>query len=78
MGTVLEFIPSLFIALAFDFLLYTTGSIILRIASFGIYKSKNYSYSEFKALKPNKVFLMQYMVGILFYGLIAFSIAWLN
>jgi hypothetical protein len=77
MGIVLEFIPSLLVALAFDYFLYLTGTVVLKIASFGLYKSKVYSYSDFKASKSNSGFLLQYLVGILFYALIIFSIAWL-
>ncbi|WP_350593779.1 MULTISPECIES: hypothetical protein [unclassified Pseudoalteromonas] len=78
MGIVLEFIPSILVALAFDFFLYLTGTVVLKIASFGLYKSKVYSYSEFKDSKSNSSFLIQYLVGILFYALIIFLIAWLN
>ena len=70
MGIVLEFIPSLLVAIAFDFFLYLTGTVALKIASFGLYKTKIYSYSEFKASKSNSSFLMQYLVGVLFYALI--------
>jgi len=77
MGIVLEFIPSLFVAIAFDFFLYLTGTVVLKVISFGLYKSKVYSYSEFKTSKSNNSFLMQYLVGILFYALIIVAIAWL-
>jgi len=76
----LEFIPSLLAALALDFFLYATGTIVLRIVSFGLYKSTICSYREFKTLKAksNKGFFKQYFVGILFYALIIFLIAWSN
>jgi len=77
-GIILEFIPSLLAALAFDFFLYATGSIVLRAVSFGFYKSKIYSYREFKALKSNKGFLKQYLVGIVFYIVIIITIVWFN
>ncbi len=51
MSILLEFIPSLFIALAFDFILYITGVGILRIASFGFLKYQVCSYGEFKEQK---------------------------
>ncbi len=80
MSILLEFVPSLFVALAFDFLLYKTGATITGFASFSTYKNKTLSYREFKAAKKksNKGYLVQYIVGILFYMLIIVSIAWLN
>jgi len=80
MGIVLEFIPSLFLALAFDFVLYATGAFILRIVSVGLHKPKVHSYSEFKAIKAkfNKGFIVQYIVGILFYVLVIAPIMWFN
>ncbi|WP_426359011.1 hypothetical protein ACPUVO_01850 [Pseudocolwellia sp. HL-MZ19] len=80
MSILLEFVPSLFVALAFDFLLYKTGATLLGFASFSASKNQTLNYSEFKAAKKksNKGYLLQYIVGILFYALIIVSIAWLN
>lgn len=80
MSIFLEFIPSLFIALAFDFILYLTGAGILRVISFGLLKYQLSSYNEYKALKgkSNNGYFMPYVVGILFYTLIIVSIVWLN
>ena len=80
MSIFLEFIPNLFVALAFDFILYITGAGILRLASFGLLKYQIHSYGEFKELKgkSNKDFIMPYIVGILFYALLIVSIAWIN
>lgn len=80
MSIFLEFIPNLFVALAFDFILYITGAGILRVISFGSSKHKLHSYSEYKELKDksNSGYFVPYVVGILFYALIIVSIAWLN
>jgi len=80
MSVLIEFIPYLFVALAFDFILYITGAGVLRIISFGLFQYKLHSFSKYKQLKgkPNNSYLMPYVVGILFYALIIFSIAWLN
>ncbi|MEW6983782.1 hypothetical protein AAD001_14105 [Colwelliaceae bacterium 6471] len=80
MSIFLEFIPNLFVALAFDFILYITGAAVLRVISFGLFKIQLYSYSEYKELKgtPNNGYLMPYVVGILFYALIIILIAWFN
>jgi len=80
MSIFLEFIPSLFVALAFDFILYITGAGVLRVISFGLSKYQLHSYSEYKELKgkSNNGYLVPYVTGILFYALIIISIAWLN
>jgi hypothetical protein len=80
MSILLEFISNLFVALAFDFMLYITGAAILRGFSFGLLKYQLHSYSEFKELKgkSNKGYFMPYVVGILFYALIIALISWLN
>jgi len=80
MSIFLEFIPSLFVALAFDFILYITGAGVLRVISFGSSKHKLHSYSEYKELKskPNNSYLVPYVIGILFYALVIVSIAWIN
>jgi hypothetical protein len=80
MSILIEFIPSLFAALAFDFVLYITGAGILQVVSFGLLKYQLHSYGEFKKLKSetSKGYLLPYIVGILFYALIIVSIAWLN
>lgn len=80
MSILFEFIPNLFIALAFDFILYLTGAGVLRVLSFGLFKYKLHSYREYKELKDkyNKGYLMPYIAGIFFYTLIIVSIAWLN
>lgn len=80
MTMLFEFIPNLFVALVFDFILYITGAGILRVVSFGLIKCQMHSYSEFTESKrdPNKNFIMPYIVGILFYALLIVSIAWLN
>ncbi|MDO7083970.1 hypothetical protein WNY51_13730 [Pseudocolwellia sp. AS88] len=80
MSILLEFVPSLFVAFAFDFLLYKTGATILSFAYFSTSKNQTLSYSEFKESKKqsNKGYLVQYIVGILFYALFIVSIAWLN
>jgi hypothetical protein len=80
MSIFLEFIPSLFVALAFDFILYITGSSVLRVISFGSSKYQLHNYSEYKELKDksNNGYLVPYVIGVLFYVLIIVSIAWLN
>ncbi|MGL1956501.1 MAG: hypothetical protein OCD00_04195 [Colwellia sp.] len=80
MSIFLEFLPNLFVALAFDFILYITGAGVLRVVSFGLFKYQLHSYSEYKELKgkTNNGYLMPYIVGLLFYTLIIVSIAWLN
>jgi hypothetical protein len=80
MSILLEFIPSIFVALAFDFMLYITGASVLRVVSFGLLKHQLYSYGEFKELKgkSDQGFLLQYVIGLMFYALIIVAIAWLN
>jgi hypothetical protein len=80
MSIFLEFIPNLFVALAFDFILYITGAGILRVISFGSSNHKLHSYSEYKELKgkSNNSYLVPYIIGISFYALIIVSIALLN
>ena len=80
MSIFIEFIPHLFVALAFDFILYITGAGVLRVIPFGLFKYQLHSYSEYKKLKGkfNNGYLMPYIVGILFYALIIILIAWLN
>jgi len=80
MSIFLEFIPNLFVALAFDFILYITGAGVLRLISFGSSKHKLHSYSVYKELKgkSNNSYLVPYVIGILFYALIIASIAFLN
>jgi hypothetical protein len=80
MSILFEFIPTIFVALAFDFILYLTGAGVLRVVSFGLLKYQIHSYGEFKSLKgkTNKGFIMPYIVGILFYVLLIVSIAWFN
>ena len=80
MSIFLEFIPNLFVALAFDFILYVTGAVVLRVISFGLSKHQLYGYSEYKELKgkSNNSYLVPYVIGILFYALIIVAIAWLN
>jgi len=77
MGILLEFITSLLVAIAFDFFLYLTGTVVLKVTSFGLYKSKVYSYSEFTVSKLNSSFFIQYLVGVLFYVIIIVAISWL-
>ncbi|XQW86715.1 hypothetical protein ACOYR1_08330 [Thalassotalea piscium] len=74
----MEFIPSLFVALAFDFILYITGAGIIKLVSFSTMKFTMYSYNEFKALKgkTNKGLIFPYCVGILFYLLLIVGFAW--
>ncbi len=80
MSILLEFIPSLFAALAFDFVLYITGVGVLKTVSFGALKYQLPNYSQFKELKGNRNegYLLPYIVGILFYALIIVAIAWFN
>lgn len=80
MSLFFEFIPNIFVALAFDFILYITGVGVLRVISFGSSKHQLNSYSEYKKLKvkSNNGYLIPYIAGILFYVLIIFAIAWLN
>lgn len=80
MSIIFEFIPSIFVALAFDFILYITGTIILRMVSLGLCKYQLHNYADFKELKAksNQGLLMPYIIGILFYAAIIVSIAWLN
>lgn len=80
MSIFLEFIPNLFAVLAFDFILYLTGTAVLRVISFGSSKHQLHSYSQFKELKskPNNSYLVPYVIGILFYALVIVSIALLN
>jgi len=77
MGILLEFITSLLVAIAFDFFLYLTGTVVLKVTSFGLYKSKVYSYSEFTVSKLNSSSFIQYLVGVLFYVIIIVAISWL-
>jgi len=80
MSILFEFVPSIFVALAFDFVLYITGASLLRAFSFGICKYHLHNYGDFKRLKvkPNNGYLIPYIVGVIFYALIVVSIAWLN
>ena len=80
MSIFLEFIPSLFVALAFDFILYITGAGVLRVISFGSSKHQLHGYNEYKKFKgkSNNGYLVSYVTGILFYALIIVLIAWLN
>jgi len=80
MSIFLEFIPNLFVALAFDFILYLTGASVLRVISFGSSKHELHSYSEYKELKgkSNNSYLVPYVIGIAFYAVIIVSIALLN
>jgi len=75
-----EFIPKLFVALAFDFILYVTGAGVLNLISFGSSKHKLHSYNEYKGLKgkSKNIYLVPYVMGILFYVLIIVLIALLN
>jgi hypothetical protein len=79
MSILLEFIPSIFVALAFDFILYITGAGVLRVISFGTLKYQIHSYGEFKEQKrkSNKGYFVPYIVGIVFYALCIATIAWL-
>ncbi|WP_076421085.1 hypothetical protein [Colwellia sp. UCD-KL20] len=69
MSVLIEFIPNIFVALAFDFILYITGAGILQAISFGGSGYKLYYHSEFKRLKEisHKGFIVPYIVGLLFY-----------
>jgi len=80
MSILFEFIPRIFVALAFDFIVYITGAGVLRIISFGLLKYQMHSYDEFKEQKgkSNKGYVMSYIVGIVFYALIIITIAWIN
>ena len=80
MSILFEFIPRIFVALAFDFIVYITGAGVLRIISFGLLKYQMHSYDEFKEKKgkSNKGYVMSYIVGIVFYALIIITIAWIN
>lgn len=53
-------------------------SSLLTAIAFGFYKSKIFSYREFKALKSNKGFLKKYLDGIVFYIVIIITIVWFN
>jgi hypothetical protein len=79
-GIFLEFIPSLFIALAFDFILYITGACVLRVISFGVLKYHLHNYTKYKELKAksNNSYFIPYLIGVLFYALVIVVIAWLN
>jgi len=79
MSILLEFIPSIFVALAFDFILYITGAGVLRVISFGLLKYQMLSYDEYKEQKKkSKIsYFVPYIVGIVFYALCIASIAWL-
>ena len=72
MSIFLEFIPNLFVALAFDFILYLTGAGVLSVISVGLFKYKFHRYSEYKELKgkSDNGYLLPYIAGILFYVLI--------
>jgi hypothetical protein len=76
----LEFIPNIFVALTFDFMLYITGASILRVVTFGLLKYQLHSYSEFKKKRGNSKtsYFIPYIIGMFFYALIIGSIAWLN
>jgi len=79
MSILLEFIPSIFVALAFDFILYITGAGVLRVISFGLLKYQMLSYDEYKEQKKKSQigYFVPYIVGIVFYVLCIASIAWL-
>ncbi len=80
MSILLEFIPNILVALAFDYMLYITGACVLRVISLGFLKYQLYGYGEFKQLKgkSDKGFFLQYVIGLTFYALLIVAIAWLN
>ena len=80
MSILFEFIPNIFVALAFDFIVYITGVSVLRIVCFGLLKYQMHSYGEFKEQKgkSNTSYILPYLVGIFFYALIIVAIAWIN
>ena len=80
MSILLEFIPTIFVALAFDFILYITGTLVLYVFSFGLLKNTIYNYTEFKALKTkgNKGFIMPYILGIMLYTLLVVLVTWIS
>lgn len=80
MSIFLEFIPNIFAALAFDFILYITGASVLRVISLGFFKYQLHSYGEYKKLKGRSKndYLIPYIVGVSFYVLIFCLIAQLN
>ena len=80
MSILVEFMPTIFVALAFDFILYLTGALVLQIISLGLLKNKIHNHSEFKTLKAknNKGFIIPYIVGILFYIALIALVAWIS
>jgi hypothetical protein len=64
----LEFIPNIFVALTFDFMLYITGASILRVVTFGLLKYQLHSYSEFKRKisKSKNGYFIPYVIGMFF------------
>lgn len=80
MSIIFELIHSLFVALVFEFTIYVTGAVILRVVSFGVLKIPIPSFVEFKELKKNstKRYLTPSILGFLFYVLLIAGIAWFN
>lgn len=80
MSILFEFIHGLFVALVFEFVVYVTGSAILRIVSFGALTPPIHSFNEFKEQKEksNQVLFTPSIVGVLFYILLILTVAWFN
>lgn len=80
MSVLIEFIPNIFVALAFDFILYSTGAGLLRLVTLGRSQYQAHSYAEFKNVKSqsSKGLIIPYVIGVLFYTLLILLVAWLN
>jgi hypothetical protein len=65
----LELLGRLFLVLLFEFILYLTGSVIIRLITFGVSKAPILSFREFKTQTQtvkNK-YSVAVLVGIAFY-----------
>lgn len=51
MGLIFGVIADIFACIVFEFMLYVTGSIIIRMVTFGANKAPILSYAKFKILK---------------------------
>jgi hypothetical protein len=80
MGVLFELMKVFFAAFLFEFVIYLTGAIILRIIFFGALNMPIYSFGAFKVEKnkASKGFVAPSVTGFLFYAAVIVVIAWLN
>jgi len=69
MTIVLELVNALLVAVIFEFLLYSTGVLLMRALSFGKLALPLYKYGQFKTLKEtsNGGTFLPSSIGLLFY-----------